>query len=443
LQPSAESETGSAALDTPGKQLRRGREARKLEISQIATSLRITSQVVEALERDDYEHLPSPVFVSGYIRSYARLVGLDPGLLNKQFHRLHPDAEPLTGETGETTHHQRVETAPEQDGGGSGSWVIAMVIILALAGAGVIWWVSRPPTDATVASPGASIAEEPQPGSATRSATGSGLRSSSSAAQQLGARSETSGDANTALGDDATAGSAGNASTPFGGSPQSEAPEESPATALASSSDVVVLATDAAIDAPPGQTGAPRALTSSESLSTAASGRASAAGEDAPGAEQSGNLLPVPSAPEPADDASPALDPTGAEAITEAATEAAIDPDSAEPATQAVELAFSGPCWVDIRDSLGEVLLFGEMSRGAREQLGGTPPYSLVIGNAAAVELTVAGQPFDLNAVARGNVARLKLDPAEFTAAENATNAGTRATTNADAGADTGTGAER
>ncbi|MFP4076482.1 MAG: DUF4115 domain-containing protein, partial [Halochromatium sp.] len=97
------------------------------------------------------------------------------------------------------------------------------------------------------------------------------------------------------------------------------------------------------------------------------------------------------------------------------ATEPPADAEDAASATAAaVELNFSGPCWVDIRDATGEVLLFGEMSRGDRETLAGEPPYSLVIGNAAAVELSVGGAPYDLRSVARGNVARFELDPAEI-----------------------------
>jgi cytoskeleton protein RodZ len=93
---------------------------------------------------------------------------------------------------------------------------------------------------------------------------------------------------------------------------------------------------------------------------------------------------------------------------------ATIDPQ----ATPEVVATFSGPCWVDIRDAAGQVLLFGEMAAGDRRVLDGDPPYSLVVGNASATELTVGGRAFDLRAIAKGNVARFKLDPAEFDPAE-------------------------
>lgn len=77
-----------------------------------------------------------------------------------------------------------------------------------------------------------------------------------------------------------------------------------------------------------------------------------------------------------------------------------------------VVVAFSGPCWVDIRDSTRNYALVGEMDKGDRHLLGGKPPYSLIIGNAAAAQILVDGQPFDFKSVVRGNVARFSLDPA-------------------------------
>ena len=86
--------------------------------------------------------------------------------------------------------------------------------------------------------------------------------------------------------------------------------------------------------------------------------------------------------------------------------------DAAAVDAGTVVLEFRGPCWVDVRDSTKSFSLTGEMSTGDRRVLGGTPPYSLILGNAAAVRVTVKGAPFDLNPVTKGNVARFKLDPA-------------------------------
>jgi cytoskeleton protein RodZ len=91
---------------------------------------------------------------------------------------------------------------------------------------------------------------------------------------------------------------------------------------------------------------------------------------------------------------------------------AALEP-TPEPTPTATDdqvvIEFSAPCWVDIRDSERRFRLYGEMAAGRREILGGTPPYTLVIGNADGASLSVGGEPFDLATHTNGNVARFTL----------------------------------
>jgi len=136
-------------------------------------------------------------------------------------------------------------------------------------------------------------------------------------------------------------------------------------------------------------------------------------------------------APKPGSDLETSRQPLTTTALWETAEEdaddgttAAIDaepmdttPDSKETkettVTRAseVEIVFNGPCWVDVRDSEQKHKLFGAMKKGNRHVLEGKPPHSLVLGNAAAVQITVGGKkPLDLNTVSRGNVARFTLD---------------------------------
>lgn len=61
---------------SPGQRLRQAREARQLTRDAVALQMRIEPKVIEALERDDYAQLPAAVFVRGYLRAYAKLVGL-------------------------------------------------------------------------------------------------------------------------------------------------------------------------------------------------------------------------------------------------------------------------------------------------------------------------------------------------------------------------------
>lgn len=80
---SEQAETGhSAASETPqefllGKRLRRAREARGLTLQEVAANLHLHVRTIEALEADDHDNLPAPIFVRGYIRNYAKLLQLD------------------------------------------------------------------------------------------------------------------------------------------------------------------------------------------------------------------------------------------------------------------------------------------------------------------------------------------------------------------------------
>jgi cytoskeleton protein RodZ len=50
-------------------------------VEELARQLRLDGRVVEALERDDFAALPEMTFVKGYVRSYAKFVGLEPAPL--------------------------------------------------------------------------------------------------------------------------------------------------------------------------------------------------------------------------------------------------------------------------------------------------------------------------------------------------------------------------
>ena len=64
-----------------GGSLKAAREARNLTQSDVAAKLKLTARQIEALEQEDFDHLPSEVFVRGFVRNYARLVGIEPDSL--------------------------------------------------------------------------------------------------------------------------------------------------------------------------------------------------------------------------------------------------------------------------------------------------------------------------------------------------------------------------
>jgi cytoskeletal protein RodZ len=62
---------------TLGQQLRRARESRGVSLREISEQTRITMRHLEAIEADDYKHLPGGIFNRSFIKAYARYVGFD------------------------------------------------------------------------------------------------------------------------------------------------------------------------------------------------------------------------------------------------------------------------------------------------------------------------------------------------------------------------------
>lgn len=67
-----------------GEQLRSAREARGIELLDIAQTLKLGPRQVEALESGDWKSLPGNTFIRGFIRNYARLMQIDPAPLMAQ-----------------------------------------------------------------------------------------------------------------------------------------------------------------------------------------------------------------------------------------------------------------------------------------------------------------------------------------------------------------------
>ncbi len=60
-----------------GEKLRLAREARGITISEVSAQTRIASRYLEAIEENNYKPLPGGVFNKGFIKAYAKYVGVD------------------------------------------------------------------------------------------------------------------------------------------------------------------------------------------------------------------------------------------------------------------------------------------------------------------------------------------------------------------------------
>jgi cytoskeleton protein RodZ len=84
---------------------------------------------------------------------------------------------------------------------------------------------------------------------------------------------------------------------------------------------------------------------------------------------------------------------------------------AAETALPRIVLSFKGDCWVDVRGANRSFKIVGKRKAGEEIELGGEPPYKMVLGNARNVSVLVNGKSYDLAPHTRGNVVKLTLNP--------------------------------
>jgi cytoskeleton protein RodZ len=80
-----------------GIQLRAARKANDLRLVDVAQELRISNDYLRLLEAGDFEALPAPAYVSGFLRSYGGFVGLDGAMLASRYYLILGDASKSRG----------------------------------------------------------------------------------------------------------------------------------------------------------------------------------------------------------------------------------------------------------------------------------------------------------------------------------------------------------
>lgn len=69
---------GDAEITWAGEQLRNIRQHLSLELNEVAAQTKIGKHNLKAIEEEDVPDLPAPVYLKGFLRTYARALGLDP-----------------------------------------------------------------------------------------------------------------------------------------------------------------------------------------------------------------------------------------------------------------------------------------------------------------------------------------------------------------------------
>jgi cytoskeleton protein RodZ len=116
------------------EQLRRARERVGLSIEDLSARTKIQIPLLEAVERGDFEHVPRGIFVRGFLRAYAKEVGLDPeAVVMAYLEQYEPDTlvpEPAAAPNVEVSEHVILADADEDAFSVRKLWPVAAVTVL-------------------------------------------------------------------------------------------------------------------------------------------------------------------------------------------------------------------------------------------------------------------------------------------------------------------------
>lgn len=122
---------------TLGEKLRQAREEREITISEVAEHTRISSLYLQAIENDEFKILPGGIFNKGFIKSFAKYVGVDENEAMEDYAAQF--SQQNEGEDGDHPKTYRPEVLTDDRSSGSMiPTIIFAVIILGLMTAGIL-----------------------------------------------------------------------------------------------------------------------------------------------------------------------------------------------------------------------------------------------------------------------------------------------------------------
>lgn len=118
----------------PGETLRQARESNGWSLAEVALKLNLTVNSLSNLEAGAFDKLPGHTFARGYIRAYAKLLGMDQTLLVQQF-----DQSTGTDSQGSNVHSLgRIEEPVRVSH--TILRIVSLLLLIAVIGGGFIWW---------------------------------------------------------------------------------------------------------------------------------------------------------------------------------------------------------------------------------------------------------------------------------------------------------------
>jgi len=134
MMKAAHPEVVAATRVNPGETLRQARESNGWSLAEVALKLNLTVTSLTNLEAGAFDKLPGHTFARGYIRAYAKLLGMDQAVLVQQF-----DQSTGTDSQGSNVHALgRIEEPVRVSH--TILRIVSLLLLIAVIGGGFVWW---------------------------------------------------------------------------------------------------------------------------------------------------------------------------------------------------------------------------------------------------------------------------------------------------------------
>jgi cytoskeleton protein RodZ len=329
----------------PGETLRQARESKGWSQAEVALKLNLTASSLNNLETGAFDKLPGHTFARGYIRTYAKLLGMDQTPLVQAF-----DQATGTNAQGSNVHGLgRIEEPVRLSH--NILRIVSLLLLILVIGGGFLWWQDQ-------------------------------------AAQRGRDQAATAMDHVEVEGADGTT-----RVHPIDEPEEPAAAPSAPATATADGQPSTLSLPQGSAPVDPATTGTPASAASQAPAHASAPGQPAAAANSAP--------LPL-NTPAMHAPAAPA-------AATGAAAAPAAEAAAPVAGAGQVNIQFVADCWFQVTDGNGKVIASGLKHANDTVDVSGKPPLAVRLGYAKGVQVSYNGQPVDVAKYTSGQTARLKL----------------------------------
>jgi cytoskeleton protein RodZ len=367
--PTAHGEEAQRVASGPGQLLKSTRESAGISIRDVSAQLRLDERTVAALEADDFGHLPAPTFVRGYLRGYARLLGVPVGPVMEAYDREGFAPPGLVAD---------ISDAPQANASDFPVRLTTIAVIVVLAALVVLWWNNQ------------AFDEPDRPATAARDTLATTEDAAAAQQEPAGAASEPA--------------------------PTTTRPaNERPPSPLADQADP---APSPAPEHPPRPSAGAGTPTTAgppvdEVIAQAESVLQQTRGElDAMAGSAGGDSTREPATIEHAPGAAPASPATGdARSSTPPdTTNAAAGGAGNDTAAPRLVMTFPVEAWVEVNDGNDRRLFFGLVQPGRTLEFEAPPPVRVLLGRTRGVSVRYRGETVDLGPYTEKGVARFTLE---------------------------------